>query len=102
MPHKIHKIHKILYKMKAKTNNPFMSHQDAPASPNVPFSPDLEKAIRDAATRMNQPEEKIRELAKGYKPETIRQALISLEEDPVEKQTLLILDNLLRQWGCWE
>ena len=79
-----------------------MPHQDPPVSPNVSFSPDLEKAIRDAAIRMNQPLEKVMELTKGYKPETIRQALLSLEEDPAEKQTLLILDNLIRQWACWE
>lgn len=95
-------LHKILYNMKTKQNNPSMSHQDSPASPNVPFSPDLEKAIRDAAIRMNKPEKKIRELVQGYQPETIRQALLSLKESPAEKQTLLILDNLIRQWACWE
>lgn len=88
--------------MNMKHNNPSMPHQAPPASSNDPFSPELEKAIREAAIRMNQPEEKIRELIKDYKPETIRQALRSLEKSPAEKQTLLILDNLIRQWGCWE
>lgn len=102
MLHKIHKIHKILYKMNTKPNNLSMPHQDAPASPNVPFSPELEKAIRDAAIRMNQPEAKIRELVKEAQPETLRLALRSLARKPAEKQTLLILDNLIRQWECWE
>lgn len=79
-----------------------MPHQVPPASPNVPFSPELEKAIRDAAIRMNEPLEKVLELVKDAQQETVRLALRSLMKKPAEKQTLLILDNLIRQWACWE